>query len=240
MGFHSFNMAAEIINDVVLQNETMMGEFHAANIEPLFLLGVWGTSMVMADNVDISTPDTVVGKKLVTSDPILSRYLNDIGATPVNQPPTEYFSCLSNGVADGIVNGLYVCGIFGAIAPAKSVYMFERSFSTGVRALSANLDTWNSLDDTLKAIIMDEMQGEQLWNDGVTFWAASDQIWLDQVTGANIPLSYVEGDEMQAWVDALAPYGDEAMKKLYDEGYTEVYDILDVWNEAIENYAGQY
>lgn len=240
MGFHSFNMAAEIINDVVLENDIMMGEFHAANIQPLFLLGTWGTSMVMADNVDISTPDTVAGMKLVTSDPIFSRFLTDVGATPVAQPPTEYFSCLSNGVADGIVNGLYVVGIFGAIAPAQSVYMFERSFTTGVRSISANLDTWNSLDDSLKAIIMDEMQGEQLWNDGVAYWAASDQMWLDQVTGNNIPLKYVEGADMQAWADAVAPYGDAAMKDLYDKGYTEVYNILDVWNEAIANYSGQY
>lgn len=240
LGFHSFNMAAEIINDVVLNNDTMMNEFHQANIQPLFLLGVWGTSMVMANDVDISTPDSVAGMKLVTSDPVFSRYLNDIGATPVAQPPTEYFSCLSNGVADGIVNGLYVCGIFGAIAPAKSVHMFERSFSTGVRAISVNLDTWNSFDDTLKAIVMDEMQGDQLWNDGVAFWAASDQIWLNQVTDNDIPLNYVEGEEMQAWADALAPYGDAALKDLYDKGYTEVYDILDVWNQAIDNYSGQY
>lgn len=237
LGFHSFNMAAEIINDVVLENDIMMGEFHAANIQPLFLLGTWGTSMVMAKDVETSS---VAGMKLVTTDPIFSRFLVDVGATPVAQPPMEYFSCLSNGVADGIVQGLYVVGIFGAIAPSKSVYMFERSFTTGVRAISANKDTWDSLDPVLQAIIMEEMQGEQLWNDGVAYWAASDQMWLDQVTGNNIPLRYIEGEEMQAWADAVAPYGDAALKDLYDKGYTEVYNILDIWNQAIANYSGQY
>ena len=98
----------------------------------------------------------------------------------------------------------------------------------------------SGLDDSLKAIIMDEMQGEQLWNDGVAYWAASDQMWLDQVTGNNIPLKYVEGADMQAWADAVAPYGDAALKDLYDKGYTEVYNVLDVWNNAIANYSGQY
>ena len=240
LGFRSFNMAAQIINDVVLKNDIMMGEFAAANIQPLFLLGTWGTSMVMADDVVINTPESIAGMKMVTFDPILSRFLNDIGATPVAQPPTEYFSCLSNNVADGIIHGLYVVGIFGAIAPAKTVYMFERSFTTGVRAISANKDTWDSFDDTLKTIIMEEMQGEELWNDGVAYWAASDQRWLDQVTDNNIPLRYIKGEEMQAWADALAPYGDAAMKELYDKGYTEVYNILEVWNNAIENYDGPY
>lgn len=240
MGFHSFNMAAEIMNDVIMNNETMLAEFHAANVEPLFFVGVWGTSMVMADDVSIHSPADVAGMKLVTTDPIFSRFLNDNGATPVAQPPMEYFSCLSNHVADGIVNGLYVCGIFGAIAPAKSVYMFERSFTTGVRANAVNLDTWNNMDETLKAIFMEEFQGAQLWNEGVQYWAASDQMWLDQVTDAGIPLYDVKGDEMQAWADAMATYGDAALKDLYDKGYTEVYDIYELWNDAIDNYSGEW
>ena len=240
LGFHSFNMAAEVVNDVVFNNELMMGEFAAANIQPLFLLGVWGSSMVMAKDVDITTPADVKGMKLVTSDPIFSRFLQDNGATPVFQPPPEYFSCLSNGVADGIVNGLYVCGIFGAIPISKSVHMFERSFTTGVRAISANKDVWDSFDPVLQQIIMDEMQGEQLWSEGTAFWAASDQGWLDMVTGNNIPLHYIEGEDMQAWADALKPYGDAALQDLYDKGYTEVFNVLDVWNEAIANYDGIY
>ena len=238
--FHSFNMAAEIINDVIYDNELMMAEFEANNIYPMFLLGVWGTSMVMADDVEITTPDTVAGMKLVTSDPIFSKFLTDIGATPVNQPPTEYFSCLSNGVADGIVNGLYVVNIFGALAPAKVVYMFENSFTTGVRALSANGDTWAAMDPVLQQIFMEEMQGEELWEDGVAFWAASDQQHLDDAAEYGIPVKYVEGEDMQAWIDALKPYGDAELEDLYNQGYTEVYNVLEFWQDAIANYDGEY
>lgn len=239
MEFDSFNMAAEVMNDVIMNNDLMLSEFETNNIQPLFFVGVWGTSMAMADDVSITGPDSLKGKKLVTTDPVFSEFLNDIGGTPVSQPPTEYYAALSNGIADGLVNGLNIVNIFGALDVTKSVYMFENSFTTGVKAVCASKLSWDSFDPSLQAIIMDEMQGEQLMNEGKQFWAESDQKHLDKAAELGIPITYIEGDQMQVWKDAMKPYGDAKLEDLYDKGYTEVYDVMDIWKEAIENYSSE-
>ena len=241
LGFTSLSMAADVINDVVLENDLMMQEFNAVNIQPIFCVGVWGTAIALAKDIDISTPDTVAGLKLVTDNPNFSRFLNENGATPIGQPPMEYYTSMTNGVADGVINGLNVINIFGALQPAKCVYMFDNSVSTGMKAICANLDTWNSFDDTLKAIVMDELQySETYWEDNYVWWTTSDQSHLDKAEEWGIPVRYIEGDTMQVWVDGLKPYGDEMLQDLYDRGYTEVFNILDMWNEAIANYDGKY
>jgi TRAP-type C4-dicarboxylate transport system substrate-binding protein len=240
LGFTSIAMASDVMNQNFFDNELIMNEFTSANIYPLFFLGVWGTAMAFKNPTEISTPDTVKGLKLVTDNPLLSKYLNDIGATPVAQLPTEYFSSLNNGVVNGVINGIHVINIFGALSIAKSVYVFERSFATGSRAICINLDVWNSFDDTLRQIFMEEIQGMQLWKDAVDYWTVADQSHFDDCEKWNIPVYRIEGETMQAWVDALKPYGDAELKQLYDKGYTEVYNVLDFVNKAIDNYKPRY
>lgn len=241
MGFNSLPMAADVINDVVLKNELMMNEFSAVNIQPIFFVGVWGTAIALTKDIEISTPETIAGLKLVTDNPDLSRFLNDNGATPIGQPPMEYYTSMTNGVADGVINGLNVINIFGSLQPAKCVYMFDNSVSTGIKAICANLNTWNSFDDTLKAIVMDELQySEKYWEDNYVWWTTSDQSHLDKAKEWGIPVRYIKGDAMKAWADGLKPYGDASLQALYDRGYTEVFNILDIWNEAIANYDGKY
>ncbi|NLL45587.1 MAG: TRAP transporter substrate-binding protein DctP [Clostridiales bacterium] len=238
LGFTSIAMASDVMNRNFFKNELMMNEFKATNIHPLFFLGVWGTSMVFKNPTEISTPDTVSGLKLVTDNRILTQFLADKGATPVGLPPTEFYSSLSNNVVDGLINGIHVINIFGALSIAKSVYLFERSFATGCRAICINNDVWSSFDDTLKQIFTEELLGEQLREEAVEHWTKSDQSHLDDCAEWNIPITRIEGEQMQAWVDALKPYGDEQLKQLSDKGYTEVYNVLEFINDAIENYDG--
>lgn len=241
LGFTSLPMAADVMNDVILNNQTMLDEFHAVNIHPIFIVGVWGTAMAFAEDVEISTPDTVAGMKLACDNPQLMQFLGSVGATPVFQIPPDYYSCITNGVVDGLINGLNVIGIFGALQPAKSVYMFENGASTGVKAICINYDTWQSMDPTLQNIIMEELNySEEYWEMSYEWWTTSDQSWIDMVNASGNPIRYIEGEAMQAWRDGVKPFGDAMLQELYDKGYTEVFDILQIWQDAIANYDGKY
>ncbi len=240
LGFTSIAMASDIMNKNIYNNKLMMDEFKAAKVYPLFFLGVWGTAMVLKNDVKITTPDSVKGLKLITDNRILSKFLADKGATPVAQPPTEFFSSMSNGVVDGVINGLHVVNIFGALSIAKTVYMFERSFSTGCRAICINDAKWNSFDSTLKQIFTEEMLGDQLITEGAAYWKVSDQSHLDDAKKWNIPVNYIKGADMEAWADALKPYGDETLKQLKDKGYKEVDSVLEFWKKSISEYNGKY
>ena len=238
LGIHSLAMGAEVISEVIPNTPAMIGEFEKYNIYPLSFTTVWGTAIVTADDVAISTPDTVKGMKLVTDAPLFSAYLNEIGATPVFQLPFDYYSSMTNGVADGVVNALNVINIFGALQPAKHVYLFENSATTGLQTFCVNMDTWNAMDENLRQIFIEEFSSEDYWNFQFDYWAVNDQSHLDDAAKWGIPVETISGDDMQAWVDGMKPYGENMMKELYDKGYTECYDVLDAINAGIANYKG--
>ncbi len=240
MGFTSMAMAADVIQDTVHANDLMMKEFTDVNIYPIIFNAVWGTTMALAEDVQVGTPDTVKGLKLGTDDPNLSKFLNSIGATPTFVIPPDYYSSITSGVVDGVINGMNVINIFGGLQPSKHVYMFENSASTSARCIAANLDTWNGLDDTLKAIFTEELTGDQYWKESVDYWTVSDQKHLDDAKGWGIPVDYITGDAMQAWVDGVRPYGDEMLQALRDRGCDKTDEVLKIWEDAIANYSGRF
>ena len=238
--FTSMAQAADIINQVVFSNDLFLDEFHAVNIQPIIFNAVWGTTLAMAQDVPVSTPESVKGLKLGTDDPNLSRFLNDVGATPTFVIPPDYYSSITGGVVDGVINGMNVINIFGGLEPSKHVYMFENSASTSARCIAANLDTWNDMDETLKAIFIEELTGEQYWADSIQYWTVSDQKHLDDAAGWGIPVDYITGADMQAWVEGVRPYGDAMLQALKDRGCDKTDEVLKIWEDAIANYSGNY
>ena len=240
LGFTSMAMAADVINDTVHNTDLMMKEFTDANIYPIIFNAVWGTTLALADDIQISDPSTVKGLKLGTDDPNLSKFLNSVGATPTFVIPPDYYSSITSGVVNGVINGMNVINIFGGLQPSKHVYMFENSASTSARCIAANLDTWNSLDDTLKAIFMEEFSGDQYWAESIEYWTVSDQSHLDNAAEWGIPVDYITGDAMKAWVDGVRPFGDESLQALRDRGLDQVDNVLKIWEDAIANYNGRF
>ena len=238
--FTSMAQAADIINQVVFSNDLFLDEFHDVNIHPIIFNAVWGTTLAMAQDVPVSTPESVKGLKLGTDDPNLSRFLNDVGATPTFVIPPDYYSSITGGVVDGVINGMNVINIFGGLEPSKHVYMFENSASTSARCIAANLDTWNDMDETLKAIFIEELTGEQYWADSIQYWTVSDQKHLDDAAGWGIPVDYITGADMQAWVEGVRPYGDAMLQALKDRGCDKTDEVLKIWEDAIANYSGNY
>ena len=214
--------------------------FTDVNIYPIIFNAVWGTTLALADDIAVSDPASVKGLKLGTDDPNLSKFLNSVGATPTFVIPPDYYSSITSGVVDGVINGMNVINIFGGLQPSKHVYMFENSASTSARCIAANLDTWNSLDDTLKAIFIEELTGDQYWTESVEYWTVSDQKHLDDAKGWGIPVDTISGDAMKAWVDGVRPYGDEMLQALRDRGCDKTDEVLKIWEDAIANYSGRF
>jgi len=240
MGFTSMAMAADVIQETVHANDMMMKEFTDVNIYPIIFNAVWGTTMALADDIAVSDPASVKGLKLGTDDPNLSKFLNSVGATPTFVIPPDYYSSITSGVVDGVINGMNVINIFGGLQPSKHVYMFEKSASTSARCIAANLDTWNNMDDTLKAIFTEELTGDQYWEESVEYWTVSDQKHLDDAAGWGIPVDTISGADMQAWVDGVRPYGDETLQALRDRGCDKTDEVLKIWEDAIANYSGRF
>ena len=241
LGFSSFCMAADVMREFIPNNEYCMAEFEAANIYPLFFTGVWGTAISMADDVAITSPEDLAGKKVMVSlSPTESIFVNNAGGTPVAQPPTEMYQNFSSGLIDGAFYGLYLVKIFGALDLVKHVTMLEYSFTTGCRVAGINLDLWNSFTPELQQIFKECWGSEEEWDVATNYWNTSDQSHLDRCAELGIPVTYVTGDDMTPWVEAAKPLGDAQMQDLYDAGKEHVFEVLDALNEAIENYDGEW
>lgn len=240
LGYTSLAMATEVMNQFIPNNEYCMAEFDAANIHPVFFVGVWGTSLVMRDKVDIKVPQDLSGKKIMATSDIENNFLLAAGATPVAQPPTEMYSCMQNGVIDGAMMGLYVTNIFGALQLSKSVYMLENSFTTGLRTFAINKDLWESFTPELQEIITDEFNNETFWTEAKKFWDDQDQSHLDDCEEWGIPVTWIEGEDMNPWKEMAKPFGDEKLQALKDAGNEHVFEVFDQLNDTIENYNGRF
>ncbi len=240
LGFTQFAMTADVLRDFIPNNETCMAEFEAQNIKPFFFMGTWGTSIVLREDKDILVPEDLAGMKVLATSNVENKFIQACGATPVDQPLTEAYSCMQSGVVDAIMAGLYLTNIFGALQLSKHAYMLERSFATGCSTFSINLDVWNSFNDELKTIFMEEWTNDDFFASCAESWAVKDQKHLDDCEEWGIPVTYITGDQMTPWIEKAQPLGDESLQQLYDEGYTEVFNVLEDLNKAIEAYDGNY
>ena len=240
LGYKSLAMAVDVMNQFIPNNEYCMAEFDQANIHPVFFVGVWGTSLVMRENVDIKTPQDLAGKKIMATSDIENEFIMAAGGTPVAQPVTEMYSCMQNGVIDGVMIGLYVTNIFGALQLAKSVYMLENSFTTGLRVFAVNKDLWESFTPDLQAIFEDEFSNETFWTEAKQFWDDQDQSHLDDCEEWGIPVTWIEGADMDPWKEMAKPFGDAKLQELRDAGYDHVDEVFAQLNDAIDNYEGRF
>ena len=238
--FNSFNMAADVMRHFIPENEYCMAEFEEANIYPLFFTGVWGTAVVMKDDVEVTTPEDLAGKKLMVSSPTEAMFLTNAGGTPVAQSPTEMFQNLQSGLIDGSIYGLYICDIFGALELAKHVSMLENSFTTGCRVAGINLDLWNSFTPELQQIFLDCFHSDEVWDFATNYWIEQDELHLVNCENWGIHVIDVKGDDMLPWIEAAKPLGDAKMQELYDAGNEHVFEVLDALNAAIEAYDGPW
>ena len=240
LGYRSLAMATDVMNDHIRSNEYCMAEFDAANITPLFLVGVWGTSLVMREDVAISVPDDLKGMKMLSTGAMEDEFFLSCGATPVSQPVLDMYASMENGVIDGVMIGLYVTRIFGALQLAKHVYMLENSFTTGCRAFCINNDVWNSFTPDLQEIFMDEFNNDTFWEEAVKFWDDQDQSHLDYCEEQGIPVDWITGDGMKPWQEKAKPIGDKALQALYDSGHEHTYEVFEALQDKIENYNGRF
>lgn len=240
LDYTSLAMSTEVMNQFIRNNEYCLAEFEAANVEPMFLVGVWGTSLVMRDKVDIKVPQDLAGKKIMATSDMENAFLMDAGATPVAQPPTEMYSCMQNGVIDGVMIGLYVTNIFGALQLSKSVYMLENSFTTGCRAFCINKDVWESFTPDLQEIFLDEFNNDDFWTAAKKFWDEQDQSHLDDCEEWGIPVTWIEGADMDPWKELAKPYGDAELQRIYDAGNEHTFEVFEQLQDTIANYDGRF
>jgi TRAP-type C4-dicarboxylate transport system substrate-binding protein len=237
MGFTDFVQGCHIIRNTVFNNELMMSEFTKNNIKPLMTNCVYGSPISFTKPTDITKPESLKGKKIMTVNRIFSEFASAYGGSGVFQPVPDMYSALSTGVVDGILMGVVVLDVFGALDVIDTIYRFQNDFSSSIKTTCINLDVWNSFDDTLKKIFEEEILSEKFFNAYVDYMVAvEDDLWKTIIEEKGIKVKIIDGEDMEAWINAIEPYKSAYIKNLYDQGYTEIYKAVDIWKENIAKY----
>jgi len=213
-----------------------MSEFTKNNIKPLMTNCVYGSPISFTKPTEISTPETLKGKKIMTVNRIFSDFASAYGGSGVFQPVPDMYSALSTGVVDGILMGVVVLDVFGALDVIDTIYKFQNDFSSSIKTTCINLDVWNSFDDTLKQIFEEEILSEKFFNAYVDYMVAVEEQEWKTIEEKGIDVMVIDGEDLEAWITAIEPFTSAYVKNLYDQGYTEIYKAIDIWKENIARY----
>lgn len=237
MGFKDIFSANDIIREVIIKNpdEIMQQEFTAQNVKPLSIAAVFGTSLFLAKDVPIKTPADLNGLKIMSDDQTLSSFINSVNGAAVALDIMNMASNMKNGVADGALIAQNVGEIFGADEATKALYSFAVDLSTHIKTTSINLDTWNSFDDTLKAIFEEEF-GDMMYEEYLA-WVNKMETQRHEKFDANAEMhQYVIAEEdIPAWQDALAPFAEAQLAELAAT-HPDLDKAKDIWRAAIDTY----
>lgn len=87
----------------------------------------------------------------------LARFIDMMGATPLNLPPNEGVTAIQRGTMDCVIGPLAWLIPFGYVEAAPNVVRFPMGYVKGLGLIVMNQDTWSSLDVSKRKALLDRM-----------------------------------------------------------------------------------
>lgn len=129
------------------------------------LLGLWPFGpQVLFCNREINGLSDLNGVKIRTDDQTLSKFIESIGAIPVQMGFSEVYQSLARGVVECAITGPSSAN--ASDWPEVTTHVLPLSFRFAIQGYGMNLDTWNSFSP-------EEQQKIQAAFDGLV-----DEIWV--------------------------------------------------------------
>jgi TRAP-type C4-dicarboxylate transport system substrate-binding protein len=240
MGYPSIEAASKIYREFVDKTPELKAEYENAGLVYLTSYMMPGYNLHMAKaNCGIRVPSDLKGYKLICGSPEMQQLITDNQGAPLFLPPTDYFSTLEKGVADGLIAHMNVVSAFGC-APelTKTHIQFSKDPSAG--AYQYNLAVvfsekfWNSLPEDLQKLFLDN--AEQLGNELAAFDQQLLNSYMDKTIEAGNEVIYLTDEQAAEWEKAMEPTIQSSIKALADEGYTYAEQLYKDIKETVANY----
>lgn len=101
----------------------------------------------------VETLADLEGKTIRVGGNVTGRMMAELGASPVQLPPTEAQTAMSRGVADGITFPSESIDFFGITPVISSITRVPGGLYTDTFWVAFNQDTWDSLTDAQRAAV---------------------------------------------------------------------------------------
>jgi TRAP-type C4-dicarboxylate transport system substrate-binding protein len=202
------------------------------------LIGRWcGLSRIIALNDEARVLADFKGKKILASG-ATADLLQSIGASPMLQPPSEWYTSLDRGLADGIASGYFMFFLFDI----ADVTNYAIDFPSGDLALSGQ--NWVMNKEKFHSLPL-EMQGAMkelrpwLTQNMVAVDSAEKALGLQVFLGSGGTLYNLTPEEEQEWLDAAVPMHEQWIAEMDAKGlpgqkvYDEVMKWLNIYRKGI-------
>jgi len=202
-GVTSARMATDVYQQMYEEIPELQAEFkdwkiialHSCSYGPISTIGK-----------KIETKDDFKGLQIRTAGAVAAKYIEALGANPISVPTSEVYEQVSKHVIDGFTNDWHNIDCFKLYEPIDYCLDLPVSY-TSCFVLMSN-DTYNSLDDELKAVV-DSFAGNYA-GDMAGYWWDSCNYWVADKMRANNVEVYKPSDELKAWATS-----DEIVKGIH-------------------------
>lgn len=140
-------------------NDLLKEELNKYNAEPL-LWAEFGFSYFASSKEPLTSPEDFKNKKIRTTAPLMSKFVELAGGSPVSISGGEVPQALQRGTIDAAVSG--VAG-FAASQYFEYTDHYTGPFNAGLVLLSANTAWWNGLNDATREVILSASAETEQW-----------------------------------------------------------------------------
>lgn len=230
----------EIIRDSYDQIPELQKELESQGLHALTEFSAPVAYMAFSDDtaMSVKSPADLKGKIIQASSAYLIDAYQQNGISGLAMGPADWYSNFERGVCDALVLNLPCYNDFGLLELIKSYLWCGEygGYASGCSDYLVNLDTWNSLDDNVKALITEGFTKAADWCVARDY-ATEKKVAATEFTTKDVQV--LSDDEMKPFYDISLQSYDLWKKDVDAKGY-DADTIFKTYDSIIEKYMSTY
>ena len=207
------------------------GEHEGAHVVGLFTHSNPNINMAKGR---IETLSDLEGKTIRVGGNVTGRMMSELGASPVQLPPTEAQTAMSRGVADGITFPSESIDFFGITPVITSITRIPGGLYTDTFWVAFNQDSWDGLTDEQRAAV-EKHSGMAIAMLAGWAWTNGDTFGEEKLNAQGVEFITLPEEDVTAARDKLKPLETEWLAQADEKGFPGQ-EILDYARAMVDVY----
>ncbi|WP_136635305.1 TRAP transporter substrate-binding protein [Pseudooceanicola onchidii] len=182
----------------------------------------------------VETLSDLEGKTIRVGGNVTGRMMSELGASPVQLPPTEAQTAMSRGVADGITFPSESIDFFGITPVITSITRIPGGLYTDTFWVAFNEESWNGLTDDQKAAV-EKHSGMAIAMNAGFAWTNADIKGEKNLMDNGAEFITLSDEDLAAAHEKLKPLETEWLQQASDKGF-DGEAILGYARDMVQNY----
>jgi TRAP-type C4-dicarboxylate transport system substrate-binding protein len=207
------------------------GEHEGAHVVGLFTHSNPNINMAKGR---VETLSDLEGKTIRVGGNVTGRIMSELGASPVQLPPTEAQTAMSRGVADGITFPSESIDFFGITPVITSITRIPGGLYTDTFWVAFNQDSWDGLTDDQRAAV-EKHSGMAIALLAGFAWTNGDTYGEGKLNEQGVEFLSLSDEDVTAARETLKPLETEWLEQASSKGFPGD-EILAYAREMVQQY----